>query len=341
MAYQAGAASNQTDLMNKLQVFAAANGFVVDNYDGSNRFLSISRPTDNLYVTFYWDSANNLAVYQALGYAGASAQTPWTQANDSGNGNTNIAQIYSGRNVNDIGAGPYTSHYFFAYTDPYALHVVLEFAPGLYRHFGFGSVQKVGTWVGGAFAYGHHWNAQHGGVILGQPASYPHSLMLDGNHVATTHYYGYSVRTAATLHCEGLPDQPAGGKWGVCAAPISNLLYDDTAGVERIRIVGGCRASNALSQFGHLLPDKSNGFIPIIPFEVFYTDSSDSYPPNGWYYLGRMANVGHIHLHGIDPAEELTVGAATWVAFPGVRKSQVVSSNQETWNMGIIYRKDV
>jgi len=341
MAYQAGTASNQTDLMNKLQTFAAANGFTVDNYDGTNRFLSISRPADNLYMTFYWDGTNNLAVYQALGYAGGSAQTPWTQVNDSGNGNPIISQIYSGRNVNNIGAGPYTSHYFFAYDDPYALHIVLEFSPGLYRHFGFGSMQKVGTWTGGAFAYGHHWNPQNNGVILGSTFSTPHSMMLDGVHVPTASTYGYSVRTAATLHCEGLPDQPTGGKWGVCVGPTANNIYDDTAAVGRIRIIGGCRASNALSQFGHLLPDKSNGFIPIIPFEVFYHEGYSGTPPNSWYYLGRMANVGHIHLHGIDPAEELTVGSATWVAFPGVRKSKTVNTNQETWNMGIIYRKDV
>jgi len=54
-----------------------------------------------------------------------------------------------------------------------------------------------------------------------------------------------------------------------------------------------------------------------------------------------VANVGHIHLHGIDPAQELVVGADTWIAFPMVRKSNIGGYNQESENAGIIYRKDV
>lgn len=337
MAYQAGTASNQTDLMSKLNTFAAANGFTVDNYDGTNRFLSISRPTDNLYMTFYWDGTNNIALYQALGYSGTYAQQPWNQANDSGNGNSNISQIYSGRNVNNIGAGPYTAYYFFAYTNPHAIYVVLEFSAGLYRHFGFGKLDKESSWTGGAFVYGHHWNAQNGGALLDDPDSGNHSLHLDGQYTGTYSSYGYCINSQATIHVESLPGQTSGGKWGVFCQPGSSYALTDRASVDREKIVGGCRGGVALSQYGHLLPDKAKGFLPIIPFECYYFLEATS---DTWYYLGRPPAVGHIHLHGIDPAEELLVGSDTWVAFPGVRKAKIGGNNQESWNMGLIYRKD-
>ncbi len=347
MAYETGAATDATDLMNKLQVFAAANGFTVDNYNGTTHFLSISRVADNLYTTFYWDNTNTIALYQALGYAGGSAETPWTQVDDSGNGNSNIALLYQGRQVSEIGAGPFTAYHFFAYDSPsYSIHIVLEFSPGLYRHFGFGAINKSGVWTGGAWVAGHLWNPGGNPAFSAYdlPNSGNHSVLLDGRFSPGSLFYTtYGTDAGGTLHLEGFDGQASGAKWGHAVGVNTNddRVGDDRGGTQRVRISGGCRQGIALSQFGWLLPDLSNGFIPIVPFEVFYHKDDADAGSNHWYYLGRMANVGHIHLHGIDPAQELTVGAATWIAFPAVRKSVVGGNNQESANMGIIYNKVV
>jgi hypothetical protein len=89
--------------------------------------------------------------------------------------------------------------------------------------------------------------------------------------------------------------------------------------------------------FGSLLPDLANGWVPIIPIEVYYMRSLSA--NDGMYYLGNLPNVGHIHLEGIDPAQEITIGADTWIAFPMVRKSDVGGDNQESENAGIVYKK--
>lgn len=344
MAYQTGTATDQTDLINKLQTFAAANGFTVDNYDGTNRFCSISRPADDLYMTFYWNAVDTIAMYQALGYSAGSAQTPWTQTDDSGNGHNVLGSIANnGRRVSYIGNGPFTAYHFFAYTDPYAIHVVLEFSSGLYRHFAFGSIQKASVWTGGAFVAGHLWNTGNSYSVYDDPTSYGHSLLLDEECVPqTVGYYIENMNSGATLHIEGFESQgqPTGGKWGHCVANSTNDVYlgNDRGGTGRIRILGGCRGGVVLRQLGWMLPDLSNGFIPIIPFEVFYHEGYTGSNKNR-YYLGRLVNVGHIHLEGIDPAQEITVGSDTWIAFPAVRKSNIGSNNQESWNMGIIYKK--
>ena len=342
MAYQTGSATDATDLMSKLSTFAQANGFTEDYYNGTNKFLSLSRPALNLYVSFQWN-ANYIALYQALGYSGGSAETPWLQVNDSGNGSDNFGTYPDrGRQVTEIGAGPFTAYHFFAHDNPYNVYVVLEFSPGLYRHFGFGFISKTGIWTGGAWCAGHLWN-KGGSVPYGafsSPDHSGHSVLMDTLTSQNAPYFGtYNTNAGGTLHVQGLPGMSAASKWG---QSMNNGVLDvdfsnDRAGNPRVRILGGCRGGPAMVQFGRYLPNLSNGFIPIIPMEIFYCRGESA--ANGWYFLGMMHNVGHIHLQGIDPATELTVGADTWIAFPMVRKANVGGTNQESENAGIIYKK--
>jgi hypothetical protein len=344
MAYQTGTASDQTDLMSKLSTFAQANGYTQDYYNGTNRHLSLSRASDSVYVSFAWDGVDYIGMFQALGYSVTHDEEPWNQVDDSGNGNSNFdTNPDRGRQVSAIGNGSFTAYHFFAYTSPsYAIHVVLEFAPGLYRHFGFGKMSKVGTWTGGAWCGGHLWNPAGSTPynIYDNPAAQGHTVLTDGYMLPGQSYYGVHNNDAgATLYCTGLPGQAAASKWGHCVHHTTTdvNLGTDRGSNARVRISGGFRAGPALQQFGHYLPSLANGFIPIIPIEVFYMREVGG--DSGVYYLGRIPNVGHIHLHGIDPAQELTVGSDTWIAFPMVRKSNAGGNNQESWNAGIIYKK--
>lgn len=343
MAYQTGTATDQTDLMSKLNTFAAANGFTTDYHNGTTKFLALSRPADNIYVSFHWDNTDTIAIYQALGFSATYQEQPWNQANDSGNGSDTVpSQIDRGRQVSRTGAGPFTAYHFFSHTNPYNIYVVLEFSPGLYRHFGFGKIVKTGTWTGGAWCAGHlwSWTGSTGFQVYADPKSGGHTVLMDGYLSTSLIYHStYNTDAGGTLHCEGLPGQVAASKWG--HSVVNNLadgdVGNDRASNPRVRIDGGCRAGVALSQFGYFLPNLANGFIPIIPMEVFYNRGAGSV--DGWYYLGRMAHIGHIHLHGIDPGQTLTVGADSWMAFPMVRKSNVGGTNQESRNAGIIYKK--
>lgn len=341
MAYETGTASGQTDLMSKLSTFAQANGFTEDYYSGGNRHLSLSRSADNVYVSFMWDGVDYIGMFQALNYSGSHDEEPWNQDDDSGNGNEDFdTNPDQGRQVSAIGAGGYTAYHFFAYTNPHNIFVVLEFAPGLYRHFGFGQIDKVGIWTGGAWCAGHLWNPAVAFSQYDAPTSSVHSVLMDGGMGPGGVSYGlYNENAGGTLHVEGLPGMDAATKWGHSVANDTDddKILNDRGDNLRIRVAGGCRRGPALSQYGRFLPDLSTGFIPIIPMEVFYNRADASY--DGWYYLGRMHNIGHIHLHGIDPAQELTVGSDTYIAFPMVRKSVIGGNNQESWNAGIIYKK--
>ena len=347
MAYQTGSATDQTDLMDKLNTFAAANGFTTDYHSGANKHLSLSRSALNIYVSFAWDGVDTIAMYQALNYEVAHDEEPWDQDNDSGNG-SNVPDTFidRGRQVSRIGNGPYTAYHFFAHTSPYTIYVVLEFSPGLYRHFGFGFVDKTGagSWTGGAWCAGHlwHWGGSTAFSAYDAPTHTAHTVLMDSILNQGQTYYGPNNNNAGgTLHCEGLPGQAGSSKWGQCVNSQCDDgdLGTDRDGNSRVRIGGGCRGGFHLSQFGRHLPNLANGFVPLMPMEVYYARGDGAV--DGWYYLGVMPYIGHIHLHGIDVAQELTIGSDTWIAFPMVRKSYIGGKNQESQNAGIIYKKVV
>ena len=206
---------------------------------------------------------------------------------------------------------------------------------------------KSGSWTGGAWVAGHLWNPA-GNPVFNQysfPNSTKHSILLDGRLSPGSALFGnYDADSGGTVHLEGFDGQSTGAKWGHSVDPDTSDTFtgDDRGGTQRVRIAGGMRQGIAISQFGFLLPDLGSGFIPKIPIEVFYhKDDASGGSGNDWHYLGTMGNVGMIHLHGISAAQELTIGAETWIAMPAVRKSNVGGVNQETRNMGIIYNKVV
>jgi len=337
MAYSTGSATDQSDLMSKLSTFAQANGFTQDNYDGTNKFLSLSRSADSLYVTFHWDGSNHIQMWQALGYNGTYAQTPWLQADDSGNPGSSIADPSQGRNINRIGNGTFPTYHFFGYTNPYRIFVVLEYSAGLYRHFGFGKINKAGSWTGGAFVAGHRWSDEGSSISI--PGAVYHSLLLDGVYTPST-YAGVN-KAGATIHMTGLPNQNSATKWGQFGGLNDSGTQHpgtDTASNPRDIAYGGFRNGLGVQQWGWMLPDLANGFLPIIPIELFYI-YQETTTRSIWYYLGNLPDIGHIQLQGISAGQEITVGSDTWIAFPAVRKANLGGANEESENMGLIYKK--
>lgn len=350
MSYSAPAApTNAGDLMAKVSTFAVSTmGWTEEYYENSTyKIMTLSK--GSCIVSFYWDAndaePDSIAMYQSLGYLGdPPTYYPWDQTDDSGFGHTDSTSPDQGiqRGIKFIGAGPYTSLHLFGSTspDPDVVYCVLEYTPGIYRHFAFGNVEKFGTWTGGEFVSGHQWTRYNSGQDLDVPSSTYHSVLLDGAYVNGDGQGTPYKRAGATVHCESLPNQDVAGKWGAVGYAYgmttpANLT--DTAGEDMLTLYGGCRNGPAVAQFGWQEPDISKGYIPIIPIELYYVDTSTS--PDNYHYLGRLANCGHIQMKGLDPNSTITIGADTWRVFPAVRKSRVGGNNEESWWMGLIYKQ--
>lgn len=325
MAFETGSAADMAALITAIDTFltTTAGGWTRDQLATGSGQAAWHR--DNIYVSVRWDtsSPNHLGIYQALGYTGGNQ--PGQHPNDSGNGavgSTN-AIIDDERHVNGLGAGPYT--YWFFELDTY-MHIVVESSADVFKHFGWGTLEKFGDWTGGEYAYGHFKTA------IGATST-ANTLLLDGLFATAS---GVSAGLAATLHMEGLPAQPGGGsgKWGQVWGRNTSAPTD-SAPVAKAIVQGGFRGGPTAYPFGRYSGDSSTGAIPQYPIELYYQDVTNSRV----YYLGRMPDVRGVNIRNFAARDVVAYGGDDWYFFPAQQKS-VGNSSTGTNNQGIAYRRD-
>ena len=327
MAYETGTATNLEDFLGKLDTFLVANGWTQDLLDNTNNEAAWHK--NSVYISVGWNtgSSGEMSLHQATGYTGG--QDPGDHPGDSGNGyNTagtpSESAILSERCVNDIGNGPYPSYHFFEQdSGPMYVHVVLETSTDVFRHFGFGEIDKSGDWAGGEYCYGQY----HSSTIAISSSS---SLLLDG-----LYSNGSFPRRAATMRISGMAGQPVGSVWGQIWG-TSAARPDDTATNAKVNIQGGFRAGPITEAFGWIKGTTTSGVIPGYPISLFYVDNSANFV----YHLGYMADVRGVNIDSMAPADIVTIGGEDWVFFPTSQKTTVSSSNR-SYNQGIMYRKEL
>jgi len=320
MAYETGVATSQQDLLSKLGTFASGNGWTQDEFDTTNKRLSLHKGT--IYVQFRWDAVDAISMYHSLGFIGTGT-SPGNHTDDSGNGQTAANPLTTGRRVNRIGNGPFTAYYFFTNSSPADyIHVVLEFSPGLFRHVTFGKLVKNGTWTGGEFAGCEFIAASSTGLD-----NTSHYVLCDGRH-------DQDNTLPMTIHVEGLPGQTAGTKWGIVWGPSTNL-GTDRGGAARNPLIGGLRESFLQAALGWFSANPNNGFVPMFPLQIFRRRLTS---PEQWINLGTIPDLRYINIKFVNAADEFTVGGDTWKCFPWVKKTTTANAD-ESGNMGIAIRK--
>lgn len=346
MAYQlVSTPSNQEAVMTAVRDFAVANGYTNRNYTASNPGTTLGVMTlsrGNLFVSFRWEgtetAANkSIAMYQALGFDPAKAATPWTQLDNSGNGTTGT-NLQTGRNVINIGVGPYISLHLLAFDNDAVsgnaaptVYCVLEYAVGLYRHFGFGSIDKLNDWSGGEWVGGHVWSSIS--TNESDPVANGHSVLIDGK-ASTVGSGGVNQNVLATVHAEDLPGGPLGSKWGVAMGEVRSVTSN------RVLLQGGIRINAWTHFFGAIIPDSLAGFVPLYPCPLWYVRDITGLGRRV-YLLGYMSNIRMVQLRNFNPGDEVTIGNITWKVFPVVRQIEASGNIEGSDNMGIAYVKEV
>lgn len=331
MAYENSTASDIVDLMTKLDAFATANGWTRDEFSGTPKDV-LCLHKNGVYVNFRWATTSQTAVgiYHALGYT-TSATKPGNHTSDSGNGYYSATTVTNANILTSryalVPNSSMTYWFFENDASPAYIHVVVTTGTLQYSHFGFGELIKQGTWTGGEYAYGHYYNSAGTNVQLNETSSF----LLDGglgNATPTTY------RTfAATVHIESLPGQGASTKWGLCWG--GDNAGTDRATLTRYNIQGGFRAGPVASAFARFTSSPTTGLSAMYPINLFY-DGAGS--PRQWYPLGYMGDVRGIDTLNYSEAQEITVGADTWIVFPVTYKPAVASLGA-CRTMGVAYKK--
>jgi hypothetical protein len=322
--YSTGSApADLSALIGLLDTFVVAAGWTAED-TGEDYQRTYHR--GDCYASIKWDANEQyLALYQSLGYTAASL--PHEMDDDSGQGATGSPNSVGTRFIDFNSGGPFINYWFFASDDaPYYIHVVVEIETGVFKHFGFGTIVKIGSWTGGEYAYAHVWSQTSGNPY--RPDATAHTFLLD---MTTT------VAIAATLHVEGLTNQGGTSKWAVFTTSGS-APGTDRDSVARVSVMGSARGGLWLDCLGYIRSSSGILHRPLSPIEVLYDQDT-----NQVQWLGSMPDVAILNLHAFDPAEEITVGSDTYIVFPWVRKryTNTVGTSEESWNAGVAYKKIV
>lgn len=155
MAYETGTATGAMDLIDKIEAFASDNGWTIDRYDdaGTGKRLSLHLGA-NYFSLRAWNAetpAANVGGGPArsglslVGATGFSSGADWyNQA-----GTAVVSSVYQAAGIYVGGALP--SYHLFSVND--AIYCVIEYAAGRFGVFGFGGVDKIGTYTGGQFYF--------------------------------------------------------------------------------------------------------------------------------------------------------------------------------------------
>lgn len=330
MAYQTGTATDMADLLSKLCTFAVANGWTQDQFDTANGRVALHK--GSVYVSGRWLVATplHLSIHQALGYTGGLE--PGAHPDDSGNGyNTDAshanASLLGERCVANLGNGAYPSYYFFENdASPAYIHVVVEISTDIFTHFGFGNLNKIGTWTGGEYTYGQ-FRTQTGS---GQAIAVLDTGFLDGLFSDASN----NGRRGATLHCEGLPGQAGTTKWGQVWGNRTSTPPTDNAGNAKSDIQGGFRSGPVGRAFGYFNAGTTSGLMPWYSIGLFYLNRTTMFG----YALGDLPDMRGMNIRHFASKEEITVGSDIWVVFPWAQKTTSALLNR-SYNSGIAYKK--
>lgn len=337
MAYQTGSATDLGDLLTKLDVFMVANGWTQDDFDdgattASQGFAQWNK--GNVHVGLKWvaNAPNNMSIHQALGNAGAVF--PGAHTDDSGNGYNaafgSDAQLDDERCVNDIGDGPFVSYHFFEQdASPAYVHVVVEIESEVFRHFGWGTLEKFNDWTGGEYCYGQFQDESTNSSGVDTATWAPFDAIQAGTSATS--------RRSTTIHAEGLPNQGVSEKWlqhsGGISSQASQANWTDSAGQNKQLSLGGFRGGPVGYLLGEFRSDVSTGHIPLYPWPIFTHDVSTSL-----WLLGNVPDIRGVDMRNFSPGQEVTVGSDVWIVFPSARRTEDNVVNR-TYYQGIAYRK--
>lgn len=306
------------DMVSRLNTFLVAEGWTTHHVPASGEFAARKTGTGiDVAAAFQWDtgSPNNLGVYHWVGGAYDNTQDPWSQpasgaVKDSGNGFAGTADASLGTSRHSvIGNTPLR---LWAFSDTYYCHAVVETATDIATHFGFGHLNKYGTWTGGGYAYG----MRHDTALTTPIGRRGHSYMLDGfaNQGPPS-----GIPYCATLHATALPGLSTTNSslFGVCA-DRNTAPGNDRQTVARVRseILGGYRGQpGGNDAFGFMLTDSTDAYLPGVPIYCVYRDDTSD-PPVLYTPLGEMADVRQVIMKNWTFGQSLFVGGDTWYLFP-------------------------
>lgn len=255
MAYQTGTANSPDDLLDKLRLFAAAQGWTVNAWTVDAGFHRL-----HLEKSGQWVNLHSFADYiEIIGSTGYSAGSAWNAQPGTGTSARSNAM-----------PGPYVAYHFFAGTD--TLYTAVESTPGIFKHLAFGMIEKTCTFTGGAYVGAVYW--EQSASYIDSPDHYGHYSLFDSD--AQSLLYNASIRADI--------DAKVNNWMRFTYVTSGNYAKSGDRGGS-YNLLWGLRANT---------PNAFNGLTPIFPFYVFVERPSVLYSPVGYAKDLRSVNMSSL-----------------------------------------------
>ena len=327
MSYQNGSASSSTDLIQKLVTWLVSIGWSQDRSaaEGSGWTASLHKSGNYVHLRAAENESSgpwqvmfgvaHYGVHMYLGTAFSSGQ-PF---------NNQMTGSPFGAGTNPIGvgmhlsAGPFSNYYFFSDSSADNIVVVVEKTPGLYVHMGWGlSVQKAGSYTGGAY-------------FFGSSSGYYTSFTSAGSNVP-----GYT----STSDCPFVNGAQIGGGCGFVRADVDSWtgkwvgIWNSPSGNDQgftgkqgdSSVCGTNRTmkpnfpvyaySQSATHFQYQQTSQQDGRANLLPLILWALRDGTT---TGYSMLGTAPNIFSSNAvgNGFSNADEYVLGATTYKLFPG------------------------
>jgi len=287
MAYETGTASGVNDLLDKLRLFALANGWTVDNYntrsDGLGQALLMNK--SGLFVAILSDTVST----------GNSSSPPnfmqtYTYPGPYVGATPNIAQAgKTNTSTTDRLAGPFTAYHFVA--GAAYLHAIVEVVPGRFAHFGVGALDKAGGGTPCAYSYGTNWNFDPlytNSIVAG------HAIPFESNNGSQP---GGNVRADS----DGITPRNFEIRNSGSTRAVGGFLYTNFGLAQHMMRVG---------------PSALTGRATLAPAIIMIERT-----PGVFSFAGSVPDFRFVRIDNMAAGDVLTIGADQWKCFPIVRKN--------------------
>lgn len=313
MAYEIGSCSGAFDLLDKIKVVALARGWSVNNDSnptGTTRWLSLQNGTNyynllaELSATYGQTVGHFVHMNLAKGFNGGSAWNtqPTTSSHPS-------YPMYNPKASNLT--GPFTSYRIFSGAN--YIHVAVERTPGVYVFLALGSLDKYGTYVGGAYASASSQYTDVYGTINSIYSS-SHAYLFDNfvtdyNNTPASHVVHAEV-DGVIYSYNHVPSAGVG-----TGSRVTGLVRHQSSNNSQSQV----EVPNYLSQV--VTPNSFNLVTPLQPSILYKSRASGLFSP-----IGEVPDFRAVNMKNYNAGDEVVLGGDTWVILPAKSKTL-------TWNV--------
>lgn len=329
MAYETGTSTGANDLLDKIRIFAVAQGWTQNRWVtvGSGRELCISKGTAYFNFRSYQNEsvlvngatqANKYGIVMngSTGYSGGAnwdRQPGYPVRSSSTGGDQGHVFLPMVTNF-----GPFPSYHFFT-PDSKCLHVELEITTGVYQRMGFGSLDLFNPASPGGGHYIYSTTGQHVTNAIGS------STWL-GSEIDNGSFAQEEVPFRQADHST-LADR--GGSMVRAAFDSFDGWCGSGRSIIGTNLTQACQGGGVHDKIlRDSSPNPMNGIGVLTPNVVSVLRSSDYLHP-----LGTVPGLRYMNMTNYLPGDEFNIGSDTWKVFPWYQKGG------RSYQRGIVHKK--